>query len=47
MDMINIEAAFLEGDIDKPCYIEWPVGILELGFITKEEFDECCIQLVK
>jgi hypothetical protein len=33
--------------MDKPCYIEWPVGMLELGFITEEEFDEYCIQLLK
>jgi hypothetical protein len=47
MDMINIEAAFLEGDRDKPTSIKWPVGMLELRFITKEEFKESCIELMR
>jgi hypothetical protein len=47
MDMINIEAEFLEGDMDKSTFIEWPAGMLELGFTTEEEFNESCIQLLK
>ena len=42
-DLINIEVAFLEGDMDKPTLIKWPVGMLEPGLITKEDFNECCI----
>jgi hypothetical protein len=46
-EFIAIEAAFLEGEIDKATYIEWPTGMLELRFITQEEFDNCCILLLK
>ena len=28
-------------------YIKWPMGMLELGFSNKEEYEECCILLLK
>jgi hypothetical protein len=28
-------------------FIEWPRGMLELGFITQEEYNEYCMQLLK
>jgi len=46
-EVIDIEAAFLEGDIEEPMYIEWPEGMVELGFLTLEEFQETCAELQK
>jgi hypothetical protein len=46
IELIHIEAAFLEGEMDKATYIEWPTGILELGFIMQQEYEECCILLL-
>jgi hypothetical protein len=37
VECLDIEAAFLEGDIDKPIYIEFPEGMDELGFVTRDE----------
>lgn len=31
LESIDIEAAFLGGDIEEHMYIEWPPGIVELG----------------
>ncbi len=45
IDMIDIEAAFLEGDLPKPVYIEFPPGLLEAGLITEEEAKNECIEL--
>lgn len=37
-----------EMDKDKSTFIEWPTrGILELGFITKEEHNVYCIEFLK
>jgi hypothetical protein len=47
IELIDIEAALLEGEMDKATYIEWPTGMLELGFITQQEYEECCILLLK
>jgi hypothetical protein len=33
--------------MDKPTYIKWPTGMLELGLITQEKFEEFCILLLK
>jgi len=46
-EVIDIEAAFLEGDIDVPMFIEWPEGMVEMGFMTLEEFQETCAELQK
>ena len=35
--VIDIEAAFLEGKLDKPMFVEWLPGMIELGFLSKEE----------
>ncbi len=37
LEIIDVEAAFLEGDMEKTMYIEWPAGMVHLGFITEEE----------
>ena len=35
-EIIDVEAAFLEGDMDEQIYIEWANGVLEFGFETQE-----------
>jgi hypothetical protein len=45
LEMFDVEAAFLNAELDKPMYVEWPEGIVELGFLTQEELDKYCIQL--
>ena len=44
-ELVDIEAAFLEGKLKQKAYIDLPPGLVELGFMTQEEFDECCIEL--
>jgi hypothetical protein len=46
-EVIDIEAAFLEGSIEEPTFIEWPEGMEEFGFITDDEKQEYVIQLMK
>jgi len=45
IDMIDIEAALLEGKLPNPVYIEFPPGLLEVGIITEEESRTKCIEL--
>lgn len=45
--IIDIEAAFLEGMIETPTYLEWPEGIDKLGFKTSEERKTMCIKQLK
>ena len=33
-------------NMDVEMYIEWPEGIMNLGIITDEFIEECCILLV-
>jgi hypothetical protein len=47
IEVINIEAAFLECTLEEPAYIEWPDGMLEFGFITKEQAQTTIAQLLK
>ena len=46
-ECLDIEAAFLEGELDEPIYIEFPEGMDELGFVTTEEMQSHCIELGK
>ena len=39
-EMIDITAAFLEGTINVPTFIEWPDGMLDLGFALKKDIDK-------
>ena len=36
-EMFDVEAAFLNAELETPMYLEWPKSMRELGFITKEE----------
>jgi len=47
VETIDIEAAFLEGDIEEPAYMEWPPGMLELGQIDADKRPTNCLQLNK
>ena len=47
IELQDISAAFLEGEIEEPLYIEWPPGMVELGFISEKEKKKCCIKLVR
>lgn len=38
--VMDIEAAFLEGKLQIPMFIEWLPGMVELGYLTQEEADE-------
>jgi hypothetical protein len=44
---LDIEAAFLEGEIDELIHIKFPEGMDELGFVTKEEMHSHCVELGK
>ena len=44
-ELVDIEAAFLEGRLKTKAYIELPPGLVELGFMTKEEYKKSCIEL--
>ena len=46
-EMFDVEAAFLESDVETECYVEWPEGIVDLGFMTQEEADTTCAMLNK
>jgi Reverse transcriptase (RNA-dependent DNA polymerase) len=47
LEMFDVEAAFLNAELDKQVFIEWPQGMLELGFITEEDKVNKCIELTK
>lgn len=47
VEMIDIEAAFLEADLDEDIYIEWPLGAKEFGYFTEVEMDQTCLKLEK
>jgi len=46
IDNCDIEAAFLEPRLEKPMYIKTPASLAACGFITKEELNECAIELL-
>ena len=46
-EIIDVEAAFLEGDMEEQIYIEWPDGVLDFGFETQETMKNKCIKLEK
>ena len=44
-ELVDIEAAFLEGRLKVSTFIDLPPGLVELGFMTQEEYDVSCIEL--
>ena len=44
-ELVDIEAAFLEGRLKTKAYLQLPPGLVELGFMSQEEFDTTCIEL--
>jgi hypothetical protein len=44
-ELVDVEAAFLEGKLKSPVYIELPKGMVELGFMDEEEFGKACAEL--
>ena len=45
LEMFDVEAAFLNAEIDQRMFIEFPQGMEELGFIEPGERDKYCIEL--
>jgi Reverse transcriptase (RNA-dependent DNA polymerase) len=39
LETFDVEVAFLNALLSNPVYIEWPKGLMELGFLSKEECD--------
>ena len=46
-ELVDIEAAFLEGYNKGLQFMEWPPGLLELGFATKEQIKLTCLQMLR
>jgi len=47
IECIDVEAKFLEGSVQRQCFITIPIEVLLLGFVTQKEYDEQCIGLMK
>ena len=43
--LVDIEAIFLEGKLTNSTYIDLPPGLVELGFITREDYINTYIEL--
>ena len=44
-EAFGVEAAFVEPFIDIQMYIEWPNGMVELGFLTENQHKSTCVEL--
>ena len=44
-EAFDVEAAFLEPILDILMYIKWPEGMVELGFLTEDEYNSTCVEL--
>src|SRR5690349_18000911 len=44
---IDIEAAFLEGDVKEASFLEWPPAIVLLGLIDEETRKTICVKQLK
>ena len=47
IEVIDIEAAFLEGEITEPTFIHFLEGMEQFGFIQEGKRDQYCIELKK
>ena len=46
-EIVDVEAAFLEGDMEDDVFLEWPDGVLDFGFEDQATIDENCLLLNK
>lgn len=46
-EMFDVEAAFLNAELEIPMYLEWPDEMRRLGFISEEEEKTKCIKLIR
>ena len=46
-EMFDVEAAFLNAELETAMYLKWPEAMQELGFITKEQQEKQCIKLIR
>ena len=44
-DLVDVEAAFLEGKLTNSTYIELLLDLVELGFIDQKDTTNTCIEL--
>jgi hypothetical protein len=44
-ELVDVEAAFLEGKLKSAVYIDLPKGMVELGFMSSKEFENACAEL--
>jgi Reverse transcriptase (RNA-dependent DNA polymerase)/gag-polypeptide of LTR copia-type/Zinc knuckle len=47
VEMLDIEAAFLEAQLDEDVHISWPEGLAMFGFVNREETEDTCLRLEK
>ena len=45
--MFDVEASFLNAELETPMILEWSESMIELGFFTEEEEEIKCIKLVR
>jgi Reverse transcriptase (RNA-dependent DNA polymerase) len=46
-ETFDVKVAFLNALLSNPMYIEWPKGLKEIEFLSKEECDNTCIELTR
>ena len=46
-EMFDVEAAFLNAELENVMYLAWPEYMVELGFITQQQKEKECIKLVR
>ena len=44
LEVLDVEAAFLNAELDNLLYVKWPDAMLELGYLTKHEFNTTCAE---
>jgi transposase InsO family protein len=47
IEMLDIEAAFLEAELDEDVYIEWPEGVVMFGYVDEADTKGTCLKLEK
>jgi Reverse transcriptase (RNA-dependent DNA polymerase) len=47
LESFDMAVAFLNALLKNQVYIEWPKGIKELGFLSKEESNNTCAELTR